>query len=83
MREAFANAGEPEAVVQTTNTDGQDGFLIRTTTTSAEEAAETANNVAQQLKIPDESFEVTTIGPDWGAGVIQSSLIAFFCLVGC
>ena len=23
MREAFANAGEPEAVVQTTNTDGQ------------------------------------------------------------
>lgn len=78
MREAFANAGEPEAVVQTTNTDGQDGFLIRTTTTSAEEAAETANNVAQQLKISDESFEVTTIGPDWGAGVIQSSLIAFF-----
>ena len=78
MREAFANAGEPEAVVQTTNTDGQDGFLIRTTTTSAEEAAETANNVAQQLKISDESFEVTTIGPDWGAGVIQSSLIPLF-----
>ena len=78
MRDAFATAGEPEAVVQTTNTDGQDGFLVRTTTTSAEDAAETANKVAQQLSIPTDSFEVTTIGPDWGAGVIQSSLIAFF-----
>lgn len=77
MREAFAEAGEPEAVIQTTVTDGADGFLIRTTTTSAEEAAETANKVAQQLNISTESYEVTTIGPDWGVGVIQSSLIAF------
>lgn len=78
MRDAFANAGEPEAVIQTTVTDGAEGFLVRTTTTSAEEAAETANKVAQELQVPTESYEVTTIGPDWGAGVIQSSLIAFF-----
>lgn len=78
MRDAFANAGEPEAVIQTTVTDGAEGFLIRTTTTSAEEAAETANKVAQELQVPAESYEVTTIGPDWGVGVIQSSLIAFF-----
>lgn len=78
MRAAFANAGEPEAVIQTTVTDGSEGFLIRTTTTSAEEAAETANKVAQQLHFSAESYEVTTIGPDWGVGVIQSSLIAFF-----
>ena len=78
MRDAFANAGEPDAVIQTTMTDGSEGFLIRTTTTSAEEAADRANQVAQALELSTESYEVTTIGPDWGAGVIQSSLMAFF-----
>lgn len=77
MRDAFADAGEPDAVVQTTVADGEDGFLVRTTTTSAEDAAATANQVASELGLSAESFEVTTIGPDWGTSVIQSSLIAF------
>ncbi|HIW75848.1 MULTISPECIES: protein translocase subunit SecD [Gordonibacter] len=77
MREAFNEAGEPDAVIQTTNADGQEGFLVRTTTTSAEEATARANDVADKLGLNTESFEVTTIGPDWGASVIQSSLIAF------
>lgn len=77
MRDAFDAAGEPDAVVQTTVADGDEGFLVRTTTTSAEEAAATANQVANELGISAESFEVTTIGPDWGTSVIQSSLIAF------
>lgn len=77
MREAFDHAGEPDAVIQTTNADGQDGFLVRTTTTSAEEATARANDVAGELGLSTDSFEVTTIGPDWGASVIQSSLIAF------
>lgn len=55
--------------------------MIRTTTTSAEEAAETANNVAQQLKIPDESFEVTTIGPDWGCRRYPIIAYCILCLV--
>ena len=77
MRTAFDQAGEPDAVIQTTNADGQEGFLVRTTTTSAEEATVHANDVADALGLSTESFEVTTIGPDWGASVIQSSLIAF------
>lgn len=77
MRNAFADAGEPDAVVQTTNSDGSEGFLIRTTTTSAEDAASVANTVASELNLSTSSYEVSTIGPDWGAGVIQSSLIAF------
>lgn len=77
MREAFNSAGEPDAVIQTASTDGEDGFLIRTTTTSAEEATTRANQVADNLGLTTESFEVTTIGPDWGASVIQSSVIAF------
>ncbi|MEG2864330.1 MAG: protein translocase subunit SecD [Eggerthellaceae bacterium] len=77
MRTAFDKAGEPDAVIQTTNADGQDGFLIRTTTTSAEDATAAANEVAKTIGLSTESFEVTTIGPDWGVSVIQSSLIAF------
>ncbi|MGI6104795.1 MAG: protein translocase subunit SecD [Raoultibacter sp.] len=77
MREAFDKAGEPDAVIQTTNADGDEGFLIRTTTTSAEEATTSANQVADAFGLSTDSFEVTTIGPDWGASVIQASLIAF------
>lgn len=77
MRAACADAGEPEAVVQTTNADGSAGFLVRTTNTSPEDAATTANQIASDLGISTDSFEVNTVGPDWGAGVIQSSGIAF------
>lgn len=77
MRAACADAGEPEAVVQTTNADGSAGFLVRTTNTSPEDAATTANHIAGDLGISTDSFEVNTVGPDWGAGVIQSSAIAF------
>lgn len=77
LRTAFDQAGEPDAVIQTTNADGQEGFLVRTTTTSAEDATTRANQVADGLGLSTDSFEVTTIGPDWGASVIQSSLIAF------
>ena len=77
MRTAFNEAGEPDAVVQTTNADGASGFLVRTTSTSAEQAASVASTVATQLGISASSFEVNTVGPDWGTSVIQSSLIAF------
>ena len=78
VRDAFSDAGEPDAVIQTTTADGEPGFLVRTTTTSAEDATVTANEVADTFGWTTDSFEATTIGPDWGAGVIQSSAIAFF-----
>ncbi len=77
MRSAFAEAGEPDAVVQTTSTGDVEGFLVRTTTTDAQQATATAHDVADKLGLSTESFQVETIGPDWGASVIQSSLIAF------
>ena len=77
MRDAFNEAGEPDAVIQTTETGGESGFLVRTTTTSAEDATARANQVADKLGLESSDFEVTTIGPDWGASVIQSSVIAF------
>ena len=77
MRDAFNEAGEPDAVIQTTETGGEPGFLVRTTTTSAEDATTRANQVDDKLGLESSDFEVTTIGPDWGASVIQSSVIAF------
>ena len=50
---------------------------MRTTTTSAEDATVAANAVADSFGLSTDSFEVTTIGPDWGASVVQSSVIAF------
>ena len=76
LRSAYADAGEPDAVIQTTETNGEAGFLVRTATTSAEEAAATSNDVAEALGLSTEDIQVDTIGPDWGASVIQASLIA-------
>lgn len=77
LRSAFDEAGEPDAVIQTTETGGEAGFLVRTTTTDIQEASARANQAADALGLASDSFEVTTIGPDWGASVIQSSVIAF------
>ncbi len=77
IRDAFDDAGEPDAVVQTTSTNGEPGFLVRTTTTDAEDATAMADDVAAQLDIEQSTIEVNTIGPDFSPGVIRSSLIAF------
>ena len=81
MREAFSNAGEPDAVVQNTETNGEKGFIVRTTTTEAADATAAATDVVKALGLTTDSFEVSTIGPDWGASVIQSSLIAFLVAI--
>lgn len=77
MRSAFADLGEPDAVIQTTESDGEEGFLVRITTTDAQDAASLANQVADEFGLSSDSYEVTTIGPDWGASVVNSSIIAF------
>ncbi|MBR2789142.1 MAG: protein translocase subunit SecF, partial [Eggerthellaceae bacterium] len=77
VRQVYAQLGEPDAVIQTTQSNGENGFLVRTTTTDAEEANATAQAAAEALGIAAESVEVSTIGPDWGASVIRSSFIAF------
>ena len=77
MRDAFDDAGVSDPVLQTTNADGDTGILARMTTTSAEDATHIANQVADEFGWSTDSFEVTTIGPDWGASVVQSSLLAF------
>ncbi|MDY2788369.1 MAG: protein translocase subunit SecF [Atopobium sp.] len=77
MRSALADAQEGNATVQTTLTDGAAGFLVRSDTTDPNTATEHAQQAAQALSLPDASYQVTTIGPDWGANVTHSSALAF------
>ena len=77
VRAAFDEAGEPNAVIQTTSSNGEDGYLVRTTTTDATAASSVANKVADEFGWSANDFEVSTIGPDWGSSVIRASVIAF------
>lgn len=76
IRSAFAQAGEPDAVVQTTESNGSAGFIVRITATDAAASAGTATTVANNLGISTDSFQVSTIGPDWGTSIIRSMFIA-------
>ncbi|MBQ3328846.1 MAG: protein translocase subunit SecD [Eggerthellaceae bacterium] len=78
LRAAFAEQGQGEATIQTTTaSDGSNGFIVRLTVSDAAEAANIADQVATQFGVDLNNVEVSTIGPDWGASVIQQSLIAF------
>ena len=76
MRKALVDAGEEDPSVQTTVLDGENGFLVRSGTTNPEEATQNAKETAQALGLSEESFNVTTIGPDWGADVTRSSFMS-------
>lgn len=77
LREAFSDEGQSDVTLQTTTSDGQEGFLARMAVTDAQEATDIANQIADKFDLTTENFEVTTIGPDWGVSVINQSLIAF------
>ncbi len=77
IRSAFADEGENDVTIQTTNTGGVEGFLVRTANASAEESTAIANAVANELGISTQDVGVDIIGPDWGQSIINSSLIAF------
>ena len=76
MRSAFNDAGESDPVIQTTTSNGEDGFIVRITNDDAASAAATATAVAKSLSLSTESFQVSTIGPDWGSSIINSMIIA-------
>ena len=77
MRDALTEAGENDPTVQTTVSDGENGFLVRSETTDPEVANNHAAKAAESLGLTEDNYTVTTIGPDWGADVTRSSAIAF------
>lgn len=78
ITQAFNKAGVKDATVQTTENEGQKGFLIRMTETNAQTSEHIARTVADELHLSAENTQVSTIGPDWGTSVVRASLIAFF-----
>ena len=81
MRDAFAQAGSSDAVVQTTQTGDSAGFLVRTGETDPSAANALASQVAGELGLADNSYQVTTIGPNWGSDVTRSSAVAFVVVI--
>jgi SecD/SecF fusion protein len=77
MVEAFRDAGVASPNVQTTDSQGTKGFIIRTPETDPEKAAQQVSEVASTLKRKTEEFQVTTIGPGWGNNITNRALMAF------
>ena len=78
LRAAFEEEGEGGATIQTATTDGQEGFIVKIATTDSSTANDIANNIQEKFGWNQEDTSVDVIGPDWGASVVRSSLIAFF-----
>ncbi len=76
MRQAFADVGVANANVQTTDAQGVKGFIIRTEVTDPDQAAKDAIEVAAAVKLPNDSFQVTTIGPGWGKNITNRAMMA-------
>lgn len=76
MRQAFKDAGEPNAEIQTAVYQNDKGFIVRTEVTDPKEAVGVANKVAAAVKLPSDSFQVTTIGPGWGQNVTNRAILA-------
>ncbi len=82
MRDAFTDAGAESPIVQTTtSSDGEAGFVVRTSETDAAAASALADEVATALGLEAGSFQVTTIGPGWGEEVTRTSAIAFLVAI--
>ncbi len=77
MRDALASADEADATVQTSTSEGEAGFLVRSDTTDPNTANAHAAKAAETLGLTKANYTVTTIGPDWGADTVRSSSIAF------
>lgn len=77
IRDALTDAGEVDPSVQTTESNGTNGFLVRSDTTDPNTANAHASAAAEALGLTSENYTVTTIGPDWGADTTRSSLLAF------
>jgi len=73
VRTAASGAGVLNPVIQTTSR----GFIVRTGETDTVKAEAQATKLADALSVAQTDTQVSTIGPEWGANVTNSALIAF------
>ncbi|NTW29057.1 MAG: protein translocase subunit SecF [Coriobacteriia bacterium] len=76
MRQAFEGVGVSNPEVQTSTVGGVKGFIVRTAETDNVKASQDASKVAEVTKLSGNDFQVTTIGPGWGASVTSKALLA-------
>lgn len=78
VRDALAEAGYAgDAQVQTMSSNGVDGFMARIDSTDPQATEKVAMSAAETLGVEDGDVQVSTIGPNWGASVVQSTAVAF------
>lgn len=77
VRSAFEEQGDTDAVIQNTVADGEAGFIVRTAVTDPDVANAHAGSVVESLGLAADSFQVNTVGPDWGSDVMFRSFLAF------
>ena len=84
MTEAFEQAATTlgldttvSSVQTSTDTDGNPGFIVKTSDTDANNASDIMAEVESTLGIDSENAQVETIGASWGSSVIMSSILAF------
>jgi len=78
MTDAFKAAGLPNVVVQGSQAgvNAKAGFIIRSSETSAAAASAAADKAIKAVGLSASEKTVTTIGPNWGANVTSSALLA-------
>ena len=81
LRDAFADQGQSDVVIQTTSNNDVAGYMVRTGETDPVQANAVASAVAEEVGIADNTFSVTTIGPNWGGDVTRSMAVAFVVVI--
>lgn len=78
VRDALSDAGYTgEATVQTTSSNGNDGFLARIDSTDITQSNSIAEKSAETLGVSKDDVQIASISPSWGSSVIKSSIMAF------
>jgi SecD/SecF fusion protein len=76
LRDALEEAGIADASIQVTTGQDSKGFIVRTAVTDPDEATAQVAVVVKVVGLPEGSYQVTTIGPGWGANVTNRALLA-------
>ncbi len=83
VSEAFSKAAsdlsldtQMSSIQTASDTNGNPGFIVKTTDTDSTVSNRIMTNVEEQLGIDAGNVQIETIGASWGASVIMSSFIA-------
>ena len=65
------------SIQTSTDSNGNPGFIVKTTDTNSSDATQIMEKVESALGIDSTNVQIETIGASWGASVIWSSIVAF------